>query len=74
MFVTPWTKNLNIYLSLCLHICVGGYAMCVDAYIGQRRADTKSPEARDRGGCEPFSVVLRTKLRCYGREACTLNQ
>lgn len=48
--------------------------MCVDAYIGQRRADTKSPEARDRGGCEPLSVVLRTKLKCYGREACPLNQ
>lgn len=48
--------------------------MCVDAYIGQRRAGTRYPESRDRGGCEPLSVVLRTKFRGYGREASTLNQ
>lgn len=42
IYVNPWT-NLNIYLNLylCVCECGGGYTVCVDAYIGQKRAGTR---------------------------------
>lgn len=75
IYVYPWT-NLNIHINLYLRVCEcgGAYAICVDAYIGQKRVGTRAPKAGDRGDCEPLSVVLRTKLRCHGKEASTLDQ